>query len=131
LDEADEMTTEAQTALRRIIEDSAKTTRFIFICNYLSHIIEPIQSRCVIFRFSKVSEEEVIEYLKDICKKEGIKVEEKALLKIYEHTNGDLRHSINILQAASVNGNISVQQVQNAIGISGKSIIADINKISY
>lgn len=130
LDEADEMTTEAQTALRRIIEDSARTTRFIFICNYLSHIIEPIQSRCVIFRFSKVSEEEVIEYLKDICKKEEVKVEEKALRKIYEHTNGDLRHSINILQAASVNGNISVQQVQNAIGISGKSIIAEIIKLA-
>ena len=130
LDEADEMTTEAQTALRRIIEDSARTTRFIFICNYLSHIIEPIQSRCVIFRFSKVSEEEVIEYLKDICKSEGVKVEEKALRKIYEHTNGDLRHSINILQAASVNGNISIQQVQNAIGISGKSIINEIIKLA-
>ena len=54
-----------------------------------------------------------MEYLKDICKKEEVKVEEKALRKIYEHTNGDLRHSINILQAASVNGNISVQQVSN------------------
>src|SRR5918996_625022 len=86
LDEADEMTSEAQTALRRIIEDSARTTRFVIICNYLSQIIEPIQSRCVIFRFSKVSEEEVIEYLKDICKSEGVKVEEKALRKIYEHT---------------------------------------------
>src|SRR6188472_3422789 len=101
LDEADEMTTEAQTALRRIIEDSAKTTRFIFICNYLSHIIEPIQSRCVVFRFSKVPVEEVVNYLKIICKNEQIKFDEKALHKIYEHTNGDLRHSINILQAAS------------------------------
>ena len=126
LDEADEMTSEAQTALRRIIEDSAKTTRFIFICNYLSHIIEPIQSRCVIFRFSRVSEDEIVEYLKNICKSEGVKVEEKALRKIYEHTNGDLRHSINILQAASASGNVNVQQVQSAIGISGRSKIAEI-----
>jgi len=130
LDEADEMTSDAQTSLRRIIEDSSKTTRFIFICNYLSHIIAPIQSRCVVFRFSKVPANEVVEYLKFICKNEGVKFEEKALYKIYEHTNGDLRHSINILQAASVNGNISVQQVQNAIGISGKSIIAEIIKLA-
>lgn len=126
LDEADEMTSEAQTALRRIIEDSAKTTRFIFICNYLSHIIEPIQSRCVIFRFSKVSEDEIVEYLKDICTSEGVKVEEKALRKIYEHTNGDLRYSINILQAASARGIVNVQHVQSAIGISGRSKIAEI-----
>lgn len=126
LDEADEMTSEAQTALRRIIEDSARTTRFIFICNYLSHIIQPIQSRCVIFRFSRVSEEEVVEYLKNICKYEGVKVDEKALHKIYEHTNGDMRHSINILQTASASGNVSVQQVQSAIGISGRSKIAEI-----
>jgi replication factor C small subunit len=126
LDEADEMTSEAQTALRRIIEDSAKTTRFVFICNYLSHIIEPIQSRCVIFRFSRVSEDEVVEYLKNICKEEGVKVDDKALRKIYEHTNGDMRHSINILQAASACGNVSLQQVQNAIGISGRSKISEI-----
>jgi replication factor C small subunit len=126
LDEADEMTSEAQTALRRIIEDSAKTTRFIFICNYLSHIIEPIQSRCVIFRFSKVSEDEIVEYLKNICTSEGVKVEDKALRKIYEHTNGDLRYSINILQAASARGIVNVQHVQSAIGISGRSKIAEI-----
>ncbi|GKS62195.1 MAG: replication factor C small subunit [Candidatus Nitrosocosmicus sp.] len=126
LDEADEMTSEAQTALRRIIEDSSKTTRFIFICNYLSHIIEPIQSRCVIFRFSRVSEDEIVEYLKNICKSEGVKVEENALHKIYEHTNGDLRYSINILQAAAASGNVNVQQVQSAIGISGRSKIAEI-----
>jgi len=130
LDEADEMTSDAQTSLRRIIEDSSKTTRFIFICNYLSHIIAPIQSRCVVFRFSKVPANEVVEYLKFICKNEGIKFEEKALYKIYEHTNGDLRHSINILQAASTNGNINTLQVQNAIGISGKSKISEIIKLA-
>ncbi len=130
LDEADEMTSDAQTSLRRIIEDSSKTTRFIFICNYLSHIIEPIQSRCVVFRFSKVSADEVVEYLKYICKNEGIKFEEKALYKIYEHTNGDLRHSINILQAASTNGNLNTLQVQNAIGISGKNKVSEIIKLA-
>jgi len=130
LDEADEMTSDAQTSLRRIIEDSSKTTRFIFICNYLSHIIAPIQSRCVVFRFSKVPANEVVEYLKFICKNEGVKFEEKALYKIYEHTNGDLRHSINILQAASTNGNINTLQVQNAIGISGKSKISEIIKLA-
>jgi replication factor C small subunit len=113
-----------------ILEDSSKTTRFIFICNYLSHIIEPIQSRCVVFRFSKVPADEVVEYLKFICKKEEIKFEEKALYKIYENTNGDLRHSINILQAASTNGIINTLQVQNAIGISGKSKVSEIIKLA-
>jgi replication factor C small subunit len=130
LDEADEMTSDAQTSLRRIIEDSSKTTRFIFICNYLSHIIEPIQSRCVVFRFSKVPVEEIVEHLKFICRNEEIKFDEKALYKIYEHTNGDLRHSINILQAASTNGIINTQQVQNAIGISGKNKISEIIKLA-
>ncbi len=130
LDEADEMTSEAQTALRRIIEDSSKTTRFIFICNYLSHIIEPIQSRCVVFRFSKVPVDEVVGYLKFICKNEGIRFDEKALFKIYEHTNGDLRNSINILQSASSNGNINILQVQGAIGNSGKNKISEIIKLA-
>ncbi len=130
LDEADEMTSEAQTALRRIIEDSSKTTRFIFICNYLSHIIEPIQSRCVVFRFSKVPVDEVVGYLKIICKNEEIKFDEKALYKIYEHTNGDLRNSINILQSASASGNVSTSQVQSAIGNSGKTKISEIIKLA-
>jgi replication factor C small subunit len=130
LDEADEMTSEAQTALRRIIEDSSKTTRFIFICNYLSHIIEPIQSRCVVFRFSKVPADEVVGHLKTICKNEEIKFDEKALYKIYEHTNGDLRNSINILQSASASGNVNTSQVQSAIGNSGKNKISEIIKLA-
>src|ERR687889_1636472 len=101
LDEADEMTSEAQTALRRIIEDSAKTTRFIIICNYLSQIIEPIQSRCVVFRFRRLSREDVSDHLRFICEKQGVRFEEKAFSTIYDSTLGDLRHSINILQAAA------------------------------
>src|SRR5918911_1316461 len=101
LDEADEMTSEAQTALRRIIEDSSKTTRFIIICNYLSQIIEPIQSRCVVFRFSRLEKDDLVKHMKLICEKEGVKFEETALSQIYDATSGDLRHSINILQAAS------------------------------
>ena len=126
LDEADEMTSEAQTALRRIIEDSSKTTRFIIICNYLSQIIEPIQSRCVVFRFMRLPREDVVGYLKTICEKEGVKYEEKALSQIYGATFGDLRHSINILQAAAGMGSVSIANVVTSIGISGKSKVGEI-----
>ena len=100
LDEADEMTGDAQTALRRIIEDSAKGTRFVLICNYLSQIIEPIQSRCVIFRFTNLAEEDVVGHLANICKQEKVKYDEKALSLIYEFTEGDLRHAIKIGRAS-------------------------------
>jgi replication factor C small subunit len=126
LDEADEMTSEAQTALRRIIEDSSKTTRFIIICNYLSQIIEPIQSRCVVFRFMRLPRENVVGYLKTICEKEGVKYEEKALSQIYGATFGDLRHSINILQAAAGMGSVSIANVVTSVGISGKSKVGEI-----
>ncbi|MBV9667811.1 MAG: replication factor C small subunit [Nitrososphaeraceae archaeon] len=126
LDEADEMTSEAQTALRRIIEDSSKTTRFIIICNYLSQIIEPIQSRCVVFRFMRLAKEDVIGYLKMICEKEGVKYEEKALSQIYAATSGDLRHSINILQASAGMGSVSIANVIASIGLSGKTKVGEI-----
>jgi replication factor C small subunit len=126
LDEADEMTSEAQTALRRIIEDSSKTTRFIIICNYLSQIIEPIQSRCVVFRFMRLAKEDVLGYLKMICEKEGVKYEEKALSQIYGATSGDLRHSINILQASAGMGSVSIANVVASIGLSGKAKVGEI-----
>ena len=126
LDEADEMTSEAQTALRRIIEDSSKTTRFIIICNYLSQIIEPIQSRCFVFRFMRLAKEDVLGYLKMICEKEGVKYEEKALSQIYGATSGDLRHSINILQASAGMGSVSIANVVASIGLSGKAKVGEI-----
>jgi replication factor C small subunit len=130
LDEADEMTPEAQTALRRIIEDYAEFTRFIIICNYLSQIIEPIQSRCVVFRFRALAKEDVTEYLKMISTKEKVKFEEKALEQIYESTGGDLRHSINVMQAAAGMGAVNAANVNAAIGISGRSKVGDILKLA-
>ena len=130
LDEADEMTADAQTALRRIIEDTSQTTRFIIICNYLSQIIEPIQSRCVIFKFRRLSKEDVSDYLRFICKNEGVKFEEKAFSTIYESTLGDLRHSINILQAAAGMGSVSSSNVISSIGLSGKTRVKEIMKLA-
>jgi replication factor C small subunit len=130
LDEADEMTPDAQTALRRIIEDSSKTTRFIIICNYLSQIIEPIQSRCVVFRFTRLTEENIVNHLKMICEKEGVKFEEKALEQIYDATSGDLRHSINILQAAAGMGSVSLANVISSIGLSGKAKVRDVIRLA-
>src|SRR5215211_1390475 len=130
LDEADEMTSEAQTALRRIIEDSSRTTRFIIICNYLSQIIEPIQSRCVVFKFRRLSREDVSDHLKTICQKEGVKYDDKALTQIYEATSGDLRHSINMLQAAAGMGSVSLANVVASIGLSGKFKVGEIIKLA-
>jgi replication factor C small subunit len=130
LDEADEMTSEAQTALRRIIEDSASTTRFIIICNYLSQIIEPIQSRCVVFRFTRLPKDDVIEHLKKICENERVKYDEKAIAQVFEATGGDLRHSINILQAAAGMGSVSPSNVNAAVGLSGRSRVGEVIKLA-
>jgi replication factor C small subunit len=130
LDEADEMTSEAQTALRRIIEDSSRTTRFIIICNYLSQIIEPLQSRCVVFRFTRLARDDLVRHLKTICEKEGAKFEEKALSQIYDATSGDLRHSINMLQASAGMGSVSNANVIASRGLSGKSKVGEIIKLA-
>jgi replication factor C small subunit len=130
LDEADEMTSEAQTALRRIIEDSAKTTRFVIICNYLSQIIEPIQSRCVVFRFTRLPKEDVIDHLKMICEQQKVKYEEKALAQIFEATGGDLRHSINIMQASAGMGSVSMASVTAAIGLSGRAKVGEVLRLA-
>ncbi len=101
LDECDEMTRDAQTALRRIMETSSRTCRFILICNYQSGIIEPIQSRCSVFRFRRLEEAEAIEYLAKICKSEKIDAGPKVVERVFELSEGDLRRAINYLQVAA------------------------------
>jgi len=130
LDEADEMTSEAQTALRAMIEKGSEATRFIIICNYLSQIIEPIQSRCVVFRFTRLSKEDVVKHLEMICKEEKVKYDEKALAQIFDATGGDMRHSINIMQAAAGMGSVSSANVTAAMGLSGRAKVADVLKLA-
>jgi len=130
LDEADEMTTDAQTALRRIIEDTAKICRFILIANNLSKIIEPIQSRCVVFKFTKISDKEILSQLKFIGKKENIKADEKGLNAICDYTDGDLRHAINILQAAASSGNVTESVVKSVVGLTKTNDVQDVLKLA-
>lgn len=101
LDECDEMTRDAQTALRRIMETSSRTCRFILICNYQSGIIEPIQSRCAVFRFRRLEEAEAIEHLAKICKSEKIDAGPEVVERVFELSEGDLRRAINYLQVAA------------------------------
>jgi replication factor C small subunit len=126
LDESDSMTGDAQTALRRIMEESSRTTRFILTANYSTNIIEPIQSRCAVFRFSRHGEKPVVDYLEKICKNEGLKYEREALVTIYEATEGDMRHALNMLQAASVLGPIDSDNVKRVSGISGRAKVAEV-----
>ncbi len=130
LDEADEMTADAQTALRRIIEDTAKFCRFILIANNISKIIEPIQSRCAVFKFTTIPQKDVVTQLKNIAKKEKIKADEKGLAVIYDYTEGDLRHAINLLQASASLGNVSEANVKASAGLTKTKDVDDVLKLA-
>lgn len=101
LDEADALTRDAQNALRRTMENYARTCRFVLSCNYSSKIIEPIQSRCALFRFKPLMEEDVVKRLKFIAETEKIKPEDSAFKALVYASEGDMRKAINYLQTAS------------------------------
>jgi replication factor C small subunit len=101
LDEADNMTADAQHALRRTMERYTDTCRFVLSCNYSGRIIEPIQSRCAIFRFVPLEAEDVSAYVKIIAEKEHVHLTEPGLRALTESSEGDLRKAINTLQGAS------------------------------
>lgn len=130
LDEADEMTSDAQTALRRIIEDTAKHCRFILIANNISKIIEPLQSRCAVFKFTRISEDDITSHLEEICKKEKIKCDEKGLSIIYNYSEGDMRHAINILQATASLGIVNEANVKASAGLTKTSDVGGVLKLA-
>lgn len=102
LDEADALTSDAQAALRRTMEQFATNVRFILSCNYSSQVIEPIQSRCTVYRFTRLSEDAIREQIVEVVEKEGINITDDGIEALVYASNGDMRSGINGLQAVSI-----------------------------
>lgn len=101
LDEADSMTQDAQSALRRTMETYSKITRFCLICNYVTRIIDPLASRCSKFRFKMLDQGNAKKRLEDIAENENVKLEDGAVDRLIKCSEGDLRKAITFLQSAA------------------------------
>jgi len=127
LDEADNMTDDAQQALRRTMERYTETARFILIANYSGKIIEPIQSRCAPFRFTYLPAEAVAKRIRYICEKENVEITDDGVETILELSGGDLRKTLNILQtAASTGKTITADLVYAVVGKANPADIRDM-----
>ena len=115
LDEADSLTDSAQAALRRTMEQFSDNTRFILSCNYSSKIIDPIQSRCAVFRFSPLGDEAVAAQVREIAATESIEVTDDGVDAIVYAADGDMRRAINSLQAAATTGDVVDEEAVYAI----------------
>jgi replication factor C small subunit len=102
LDEGDALTSDAQQALRRTMEANSSVTRFIISANYSSRIIEPIQSRCAVFRFMPLSHEDMRKAIEHVAKGEKLRVDEKAYEAIFYVSEGDMRRALNVLQGCAM-----------------------------
>lgn len=114
LDEADSMTNDAQSALRRTMENYSGVTRFCLICNYITRIIDPLVSRCSKFRFKSLGSESAIDRLQYIVQQEDVNIDEDALHELLQLSRGDLRKAITLLQSASkLNSSLQHQKSLN------------------
>jgi len=116
LDEADALTREAQQALRRTMENFTSTCRFVLSCNYSSKILDPIQSRCVVFRFKLLEKKAIRSIVDRICQNEGLVIVQEAFDSLYEASEGDCRRVINLLQAtSSISSNITPELINTIV----------------
>ncbi|GAF87919.1 unnamed protein product, partial [marine sediment metagenome] len=116
LDECDSLTKDAQQALRRTMENFTSSTRFILSCNYSSKLIDPVISRCSVFRFKNLEQNEIEKLVDNICSKENLKVDDKGKYAIFEVSNGDCRKATNILQScASVSKEINEELIYSIL----------------
>tara|TARA_B100000678_G_C18201309_1_gene499580 strand:+ start:385 stop:1350 length:966 start_codon:yes stop_codon:yes gene_type:complete len=132
LDEADYMTNIAQCALRQIIEKYSKNVRFCIICNYINKIIPAIQSRCMKFRFSLLTDDEMRNKIEYVIKQEKLKISDKAITTIISLSGGDMRKSINILQTIPIfckNKIIDDSDIRICLGYPTENIITNIYDI--
>ena len=127
LDESDALTREAQQALRRTMENFTGTCRFILSCNYSTKLIDPIQSRCAVFRFTSLTEKDISEIIRNVAQKEGLKISDKAINKLYEVSGGDCRKMINLLQAsASISSDIEEETIYQIVSAAKPQDIKEI-----
>lgn len=101
LDEADSMTQDAQSALRRTMETYSKMTRFCLVCNYVTRIIDPLASRCSKFRFKSLDQSNAVKRVEDIARLEGVRLEDGVSEELVRVSDGDLRKAITFLQSAA------------------------------
>ncbi len=101
LDESDALTKEAQQALRRTMENYTNTCRFILSCNYSTKLIDPIKSRCAVFKFKPLEKEQIYDIINTIVKKENLQIDEKAKFALFEASKGDCRKLENIMQSCA------------------------------
>ncbi len=127
LDEADALTQDAQHALRRTMEVFSSVTRFILSCNYSSKIIEPLQSRCTIFRFRQLQPEDITQLIIRISKSEKFEIEPKAVALLVNYSEGDMRKALNILQACAMQTKkIDEKALQKVSGVLSINSINDL-----
>jgi len=117
LDEADSLTSDAQNALRRTIEQYQDTTRFFLSCNYPNQIIQPIQSRCAPFRIDTLGDGEIYEVVQRVVEGEDIDVSDEELKKIVKNARGDARKAIQSLQIVTMDGEVNPRSVEAIIGV--------------
>ena len=131
LDEADALTGAAQAALRRTMEKYSRTCRFVMSCNFSSKIIEPIQSRCAVFRFRPLKAEDVERYLKFVAVKEELNIDKEAYESLTYLAQGDLRRAINGLQmAAAAKVDITPDVVYQAVAAARPEEVKDALEMS-
>ncbi len=143
LDEADNMTPDSQFALRKIMEDYSKVTRFCIICNYHNKIIDPIVSRCSMYRFKPIPKENIYRKLKDICEQENTLIDDENIKMIESISRGDMRKAINFLQRCRNFSNfltnnskdnlkkINAELIQNISGIISYDLLEKFFDICY
>jgi len=136
LDEADNIPTQVQQALRRIIEKTSNKVKFILMCNYINKIIDPIISRCAVLRFSNLNKENIINRLKYIVTKENLKIPKNYMEEFYELlyfiSGGDLRKAINTLQMAvalELIENINIDEIFKISGFVSKEVIDQLIEV--
>jgi len=131
LDECDALTKDAQHALRRTMENYTQTCRFILSCNYSSKIIDPIQSRCTVFKFKPLAEKDIISIIDKIAEKEDLKIDDAAKKALVEACSGDCRRLENIMQScAALDKNITEENVYELASTARPAAVKEVIKFA-